>query len=122
MLTVLLVALGAFVGAPARYWTDRLVRARHDTVYPWGTLGVNLSASLVLGIVAGVGSRFSAELPALLGTGFCGALSTYSTFGYETQQLLVEGARFYSAVNIALSVFAGVGAAALGWSVGVSFT
>ena len=60
---VLLVALGAAVGAPMRYWTDRVVRSRHDTVYPWGTLAVNLVASLVLG---GLG-----ELSVEGGVGFC---------------------------------------------------
>ena len=120
-MTVLLVALGAAVGAPLRYWTDRVVRAHHDTVFPWGTLTVNLAASIVLGGLAGAASHVSAELSMLIGTGFCGALSTYSTFGYENQQLVVDGARFYAVANVALSVVAGVGAAALGWSLGASF-
>jgi CrcB protein len=115
---ILLVALGAAVGAPMRYWTDRCVRSRHDTVFPWGTLAVNVVASLILGLLGGATSRVSAELAALIGTGFCGALSTYSTFSFETQQLVVDGARFYAAVNVVLSVVAGVGAAALGWTLG----
>lgn len=119
---VVLVAVGAAVGAPMRYWTDRILRARHDTVFPWGTLAVNISASLVLGGLAGASSHVSTEVAAVVGTGFCGALSTYSTFGYENQQLLVDGARFYAAVNVVLSVVAGLGAAALGWSVGASLT
>lgn len=119
---VLLVALGAGVGAPMRYWTDRIVRAHHDTVYPWGTLAVNLVASLALGGLGGAATHVSAEMSMLIGTGFCGTLSTYSTFSYENQQLLIDGARFYAAVNVALSVLAGIGAAALGWSLGVSFT
>lgn len=119
---VLLVALGAAVGAPARYWTDRIVRSHHDTVYPWGTLAVNLSAALVLGGLGGAATHISADVATLIGTGFCGSLSTYSTFSYENQQLLIEGARFFAVVNVALSVFAGLGAAALGWSLGASFT
>jgi len=119
---VLLVALGAAVGAPMRYWTDRIVRAHHDTVYPWGTLAVNMFASLILGGLGGAATHVSAEMATLIGTGFCGSLSTYSTFSYENQQLLIDGARFYAAVNVALSVLAGIGAAALGWSLGVSFT
>lgn len=119
---VLFVALGAGVGAPMRYWTDRIVRSHHDTVYPWGTLTVNLLASLVLGGLGGAATHVSAEVATLIGTGFCGSLSTYSTFSYENHQLLIDGARFYAAVNVALSVFAGIGAAALGWSLGASFT
>jgi CrcB protein len=119
---VLLVALGAGVGAPMRYWTDRIVRSHHDTVYPWGTLAVNLVASLVLGCLGGAATHVSAQMAMLIGTGFCGTLSTYSTFSYENQQLLIDGARFYVAINVALSVLAGIGAAALGWSLGASFT
>lgn len=120
-MVILLVALGAALGAPLRYWTDRVVRTHHDTAFPWGTLAVNLAASLILGALAGAATRVSAEVATLVGTGFCGALSTYSTFSYENQQLLIAGARFYAAVNVALSLFAGVGAAALGWSLGASF-
>jgi len=119
---VLLVAIGAAAGAPMRYWTDRIVRAHHDTVYPWGTLAVNIVASLVLGALAGASTRVSADVSLLAGTGLCGTLSTYSTFTYENQQLLIAGARFYAAVNIALSLVAGIGAAAMGWSLGASFT
>jgi CrcB protein len=121
-MTVLLVAVGAAVGAPLRYWTDRIVRAHHDTVYPWGTLAVNLVASLILGGLSGAATHISAEMATLIGTGFCGTLSTYSTFSYENQQLLIDGARFYAAVNVTLSVVAGVGAAALGWSLGASLS
>ncbi len=121
MTAVLLVGLGAAVGAPLRYWTDRLVRRQHDSVFPWGTLTVNVAACLLLGWLAGAAGRVSPEVAALLGTGLCGSLSTYSTFSYENQQLLTDGARFYAAVNLGLSVLAGLGAAALGWSVGTSF-
>ena len=81
-MTPVLVFLGAMAGAPARYLTDRLVQSRHDSVFPWGTLGVNLAGSLILGALAGAGVAGSSPLGALLGTGFCGALTTYSTFGY----------------------------------------
>ena len=50
-----------------------------------------------------------------MGTGFCGALSTYSAFSYETLRLSQQGARWWAAGNVALSLGAGVGAAALGW-------
>lgn len=120
-MTVLLVAVGAAVGAPLRYFTDRFVRTRHDTVFPWGTLTVNVTASLILGVLGGAAERVSAVLAALIGTGFCGALSTYSTFGYENQQLVLDGAGFYAAMNVVLSVLAGLGAAALGWSLGAAF-
>jgi CrcB protein len=116
----LMVALGAAVGAPARYLTDRAVQSGHDTLFPWGTLTVNVVASLLLGGLVGAGAQVSPTTMALVGTGFCGALSTFSTFGYETLRLAQERARFYAVTNVAISLVAGLGAAALGWSVGAA--
>jgi fluoride exporter len=114
-----LVVLGAAVGAPLRYLTDRLVQAHHGTGFPWGTFVVNATGSLVLGLV--VGAAASPEVFALVGTGFCGALTTYSTFGYETMQLGLpgtRGGRMLAALNAIGSVLAGLGAAGLGLAVG----
>jgi CrcB protein len=110
--TWLLVALGAAVGAPLRYLTDRAIQARHDSVFPWGTLAVNVIGSFLLGVIIGLPA--GPAVTALLGTGFCGALTTYSTFSYETLRLAQDGARFYAAVNVIASLVAGFGAAALG--------
>jgi fluoride exporter len=115
----LMVALGAAVGAPARYLTDRAVQSAHDTVFPWGTLTVNVVASLVLGLITGASTHVSADLAALLGTGFCGALSTFSTLSYETMRLAQERQRFHAVANVAISLVAGLGAAGLGWAVTV---
>jgi CrcB protein len=109
---LLLVALGAAIGAPLRYLTDRAVQARHDTAFPWGTLTVNVAGSFVLGLLTGLPAN--AAVTALLGTGFCGALTTYSTFSYDTLQLARAGARFHAAMNVLVSVVAGLGAAAVG--------
>ncbi|GIJ23544.1 fluoride efflux transporter FluC [Micromonospora lutea] len=115
-MTVLLVALGAALGAPLRYLVDRAVQARHDTVFPWGTCTVNVLGSLVLGVLIGgaaVGA-VSGSLVAFLGVGLCGALTTYSTFGYETIRLFEDGARRAALFNAGISVTAAVGAAFLG--------
>lgn len=115
-MTALLVAIGAAVGAPLRYLTDRAVQCRHDSVFPWGTFAVNISGSFILGLLAGgvTAHAVSGTVMALLGTGLCGALTTYSTFGYETARLLQERARFYAALYAAASIVAGVGAAFCG--------
>jgi CrcB protein len=115
---VLFVALGAAVGAPARYLTDRVVQSWHRTRFPWGTLTVNLLASFALGVVAG--DQLSAGLTALIGTGFCGALSTFSTFSYETVRLAETRAWFESASSVFVSLIGGLGAVTLGWSIGQS--
>jgi fluoride exporter len=118
--TVLFVALGAAIGAPLRYLTDRSLRRWHDPVFPVGTLVVNVTASLVLGLLAGLATHTPDWVATLVGSGFCGALSTYSTFSYENQQLVVTGARRAAGLNVALSVVAGLGAAALGWVLGAA--
>ncbi|MGW7757070.1 fluoride efflux transporter CrcB [Streptomyces violaceusniger] len=112
----LLVIAGGMVGAPLRYLTDRVVQARHDSVFPWGTFMVNVVGCLVLGLLTGaaVEGAASQRLQLLLGTGLCGALTTYSTFSYETLRLTEEGARLFAVANVVLSVAAGVGAAFAG--------
>lgn len=110
----LLVIAGAMVGAPMRYLTDRAVQSRHDTVFPWGTFTVNVVGCFVLGLVTGSAAGPSAHVQLLLGTGLCGALTTYSTFSYETLRLAEDGAGFFAAANVVGSIVAGLGAAFAG--------
>ncbi|MET9799666.1 fluoride efflux transporter CrcB [Streptomyces sp. NPDC006368] len=109
----LLVLAGGAIGAPLRYLTDRAVQARHDSVFPWGTFTVNVTGCLLLGLLTGAASH----VQLLLGTGLCGALTTYSTFSYETLRLAESGAKGYAAVNVLASVTAGLGAAFAGVTV-----
>ncbi|OIJ62648.1 fluoride efflux transporter CrcB [Streptomyces mangrovisoli] len=112
----LLVVAGAVVGAPLRYLTDRAVQSRHDSVFPWGTFVVNVVGSTILGLLTGAVAAGAAgtHLQLLLGTGLCGALTTYSTFSYETLRLTETGAGLYAAANVVGSVLAGLGAAFAG--------
>ena len=119
-MTVLLIAIGAALGAPLRYLTDRAVQARHDSPFPWGTLTVNVLGSLVLGAVAAIPA--GPAVTALVGTGFCGALTTWSTLSYETLRLTREGARFHALASALASVVAGLGAASLGYALARALT
>jgi CrcB protein len=119
-LTVLLVAVGAMVGAPLRYLVDRFIQARHDSLFPWGTLTVNLVGCFVLGALAGAEALPGWALT-LCGTGFCGALTTYSTFGYETVRLVQERARLIALANVVVSLGGGLAAAYLGLGVAELF-
>ncbi len=112
----LLVVVGGMVGAPLRYLTDRTVRLRSDSDFPWGILCVNVAGCLVLGMLTGAvaAGTASAELRLLLGTGLCGALTTYSTFSYETVRLAERGAGWLAAANVAANVLAGLGATVTG--------
>lgn len=117
-MTLVLVLVGGAVGAPLRYLADLLVQSRHDSVFPWGTFSVNVVGSAVLGLVAG--GVAEAGLPswtlALLGTGLSGALTTFSTFGYETLRLVEEGSLVEAALNAGLSLVVGLAAAMGGWA------
>ncbi|MFC7643565.1 fluoride efflux transporter CrcB [Streptosporangium lutulentum] len=112
----LLVLVGGAVGAPLRYLTDRTVQARHDTVFPWGTFAVNVVGSLILGALTGavLSGAAGTGVQLLLGTGFCGALTTYSTFSYETLRLAETGAMFFAVANVVASVVAYLGAVFIG--------
>jgi fluoride exporter len=122
--TVFLIAVGAAIGAPARYLTDRAAQSRHDSVFPWGTFTVNVVGSFVLGALtaAAAGGAVGSGVVAAVGTGFCGALTTYSTFGYETLRLAEEGAALQAAANVVASVLAGLAAAAIGWAAATALT
>jgi fluoride exporter len=121
-MTVLLVLVGGALGAPVRYVVDLMVQSRHDSVLPWGTFAVNAAGSLVLGVTAGgVAAAGGPDwVLTLVGTGFCGALTTFSTFSFETVRLAEEGALTAAAVNVAGSVVVGAAACAAGWSVATS--
>lgn len=112
----LLVALGGAVGAPLRYLTDRAVQARHGAglpyVFPWGTFTANAAGSLLLGLLTG--AAVSGPAHHLLATGLCGALTTYSTFSYETLRLAETGRGFLAAANVLASLLVGMGAVFLG--------
>ncbi|MEP7018056.1 MAG: fluoride efflux transporter CrcB [Actinomycetota bacterium] len=119
-MSLLLVIAGAAVGAPLRYLSDRVIQARHDSVFPWGTLTVNVVGSLVLGILTGAvtAGGASPQVQLAVGTGFSGALTTYSTFSYETLRLLEDDARLFAAVNVVASIVAGLVAAFVGVAIG----
>lgn len=121
-MTALLVVVGAAVGAPTRYLVDLLVRwwlrSGPDDV-PWGTAVVNLAGSLLIGLVAGSTlDHPSSALTALVGTGFCGALTTYSTFSVETVRLVERGRPGAAAGYAVGSLVAGVALCALGVAAG----
>ena len=99
----LLVALGGALGAPLRYGVNHVVRERFGTTPPVGTLAVNVSGSLVLGLLVGAG------------VGFCGALTTFSTLALELWDALEDERRVAATTILTLSLTLGLGAAYLGF-------
>jgi fluoride exporter len=93
---ITLIAVGSAVGGNARYWLGRWIDARQlPGGLPWGTFVINVTGSLLLGFFAvWFMERLSPtrrELYLLLGTGFCGGYTTFSTFEWETYKLIRDG-------------------------------
>ena len=110
------VALAGAAGAAARYLVDYAIAESTDSVFPWGTFVINVTGSLALGIVVGLALHHG--LPSttriVAGTGFLGAYTTFSTFTYETLQLIEQSSRAEAVLNVIASVAAGTAAAAGG--------
>jgi CrcB protein len=115
----LAVALAGAVGAPARYLLDGLVQSRAGGSFPLGTLVVNVTGSFLLGLITGLAlyHAFPHTPQVILGTGFCGAYTTFSTFTFESARLAEEGERLRALLNVVTSVVGATAAAALGLAV-----
>ena len=116
MLTWVGVALFGAIGAVARFRLDGAVSARAPTNFPLGTLVVNLSGSFALGIL--VGATVTHRVALVLGTGFTGGYTTFSTWMVESLRL-GEGGDVRSLLrNLWLSMLAGLACAAAGFGIG----
>jgi CrcB protein len=115
----LLVGVGGFLGANARFVQARWIDLLHGTAFPWGTFVINIAGSFFLGLL---GAFVTARVPPpagdhlrlALGVGFLGAYTTFSTFEHETHALLENGSWLVGALNVVLSVFVGLVAVRLG--------
>jgi CrcB protein len=104
-MTILLVAVGGALGAAARYLLDRTIATRQASPFPFGTLAINVTGSIALGLLLGLATahQVPSGIVTLAGTGFLGAYTTFSTFAFETVRLLEDGAWRYAAWNLLLS-------------------
>lgn len=110
------VAVAGAIGAPARYLLDGFVQDRTAGAFPWGTFVINMTGSLALGLLTGAAlyHAFPSTPKVILGTGFCGAYTTFSTFTFETVRLLEDGDVTEAFLNAAVSLTVGLAAAAAG--------
>jgi CrcB protein len=108
--------VAAGIGAPGRYLLDGWVQDRTSGAFPWGTLTVNVTGCLALGILAGLGLYHDLGPTArtVLGTGGLGAYTTFSTLTFETVRLAEEGALDEAVGNAAANLLVGLAAAAAG--------
>jgi CrcB protein len=119
---VAFVAAGA-LGAPVRYLVDGVVGERTGGVLPWGTFIVNATGSLLFGFLTGLAlyHGFPKTPKLVLGTGFCGAYTTFSTFSFQTVRLLEQGSTGEALANaigtlVTCALAAGAGVALAGLS------
>lgn len=121
-MTVLWVVLAGALGAAARYVIDWMVSARTPRGWPWATLTVNVVGSLIGGVVAGMvivaGVADGARL--VVGVGFAGSFTTFSTFAVDTVALAAGGDRTVALANVAATLAASLAAAAAGLAAGAA--
>jgi fluoride exporter len=107
------IAVGAAAGGISRFYLGSAIQQRFGTSFPWGTLAINFTGSLLLGFLiryALATPAISLEMRALLTVGFCGGYTTFSSYSYETL-VLIEGGQFgraavYSLGTVALALLA----------------
>ena len=114
-MTPVWVALGALAGAPLRLLADRWAVARRGHSSVLGTLSVNVVGSALLGVLLGL-RHVSPAVLALVGTGFCGTLTTFSTFGFDVVRLVEERFVGRAVADLAASLVLGIGTAAAGYA------
>ena len=115
MTVALVVAVAGAVGAVARFLTDGAVQDRRSGSFPFGTFTVNCTGSFVLGVVTGLAwyHGLGGRAHAVLGVGFCGAFTTWSSITWETVRLAEDGLGGQALLNMLGGVAAALGAAAL---------
>ncbi len=111
------VTLIGGAGSVARFMVDGLVSSAADRDFPYGTLVVNISGAVILGLLTGL--ALSNDQALLAGTAAVGSYTTFSTWMLETQRMAEERKRGAVLANLAVSLVLGVAAAALGRLIGV---
>jgi len=119
MLSYLWVGLGSALGGMGRYWCSGLVARNFGEIFPWGTIIVNVSGSLIIGMLATTLSPdgrwlVAPDARAFLMIGVCGGFTTFSSFSLETLNLMRDGEWSWAVGNVLLSVFLCLAAVWLG--------
>ena len=128
MAIYLLVALGGALGSVGRFWLGGLVADKFGAAFPWGTLAVNVTGSVLIGVLAAfaapegrLDSAARGFITQFLMIGVCGGYTTFSSFSLQTLNLLREREWLYAGGNILLSVILCMIAVWLGWMLGSAF-
>jgi CrcB protein len=113
LIKYLMVGIGGFVGAIARYWLGSYIGGKMGTRFPYGTFVINISGSFLIGLILTLlaeRTHWNPNLRYLIPIGFIGAYTTFSTFEYETLRTVQDGQVWIAFLNISLSVVVGFAA------------
>ena len=109
--TLLIVGTGGFIGSVLRFLISRYFQVQFATVFPWGTLVVNIVGCLLIGIIYGISEKMnflSPEVRLFLTVGICGGLTTFSTFSNDAYLLLRQQEWLKMSLFASMSVFLGI--------------
>lgn len=121
MKTIALIAVAGALGALARWGLSGVVQRGAGDAFPWGTFAVNVVGCFLFGLVWTAATErdlFSPAARTILLTGFLGAFTTFSTFAFETDRLLIEGRPVAALANVAGHVVLGLVAVGVGFWAG----
>ena len=122
MLAAILVFIGGMIGTVWRFWWSSLIAHRFGETFPFGTLAVNIVASILLGLISGfvahlADRQLATGLQQLVAIGVCGGLSTFSSFSLQTWNLLLERRWLVAILNMLVSTALCYAATVLGWRI-----
>lgn len=108
---MLLVGLGGFLGSVSRYLVGQGLHRLFDTIFPIGTMTVNIVGSFIIGVIYSLAERdnlVSPEMRMFLAVGFCGGFTTFSSFAFDNLNLLKDSGFLYLSIYVGGSVFLGL--------------
>ncbi|MDE5418124.1 fluoride efflux transporter CrcB [Labilibaculum sp. DW002] len=109
--TMLLIGLGGFLGSVSRYLVGQGLHRLFDTIFPIGTMTVNIVGSFIIGVIYSLAERdnlVSPEMRMFLTVGFCGGFTTFSSFAFDNLNLLKDSGFLYLSIYVGGSVFLGL--------------
>lgn len=112
MHTLIAIFVGGGLGSVTRFGISKFITSDFKNINPIGTLTANVISTILLGLILFITTEkfiISPNIKALLIVGFCGGFSTFSTFSYETFELIRSGNYYFAAANLLVSIFLGVG-------------
>jgi CrcB protein len=115
------MAIAGVAGTLSRYWLQGLVQRHAGSVFPWGTLVVNMAGCFLFGLVWSLAEQrwtISSEVRTIILVGFMGAFTTFSSFAFETAQLMRDAEWLLAGVNVVSQNVCGIALLFLGLALG----